>query len=77
MDRCYFCRRRVTARKVDYLHRWGEAMLLCWSRVFPLRCTRSARKSQRLVNSHGEVVVLRTVDGDGAAKRVRRRSTVS
>lgn len=28
MDRCYFCRGRVTARKVDHLHRWGEAMLL-------------------------------------------------
>ena len=28
MDRCYFCRGRVTARKGDHLHRWGEAMVL-------------------------------------------------
>ncbi len=28
MDRCYFCRGRVTAKRGDHLHRWGDAILL-------------------------------------------------
>lgn len=28
MDRCYFCRGKVTARKIDHLHRWGGSMFL-------------------------------------------------
>ena len=28
MDRCYFCRGRVDVRKIDHLHRWGDALLL-------------------------------------------------
>jgi YgiT-type zinc finger domain-containing protein len=28
MDRCYFCRGRVVAEKIEHLHRWGSALLL-------------------------------------------------
>ena len=28
MDRCYFCRGKVTAKKIDHLHRWGDTMVL-------------------------------------------------
>ena len=28
MGRCYFCRGTVRAKKIDHLHRWGDAMLL-------------------------------------------------
>ncbi len=28
MDRCYFCRGKVTARKIEHLHRWGNSMML-------------------------------------------------
>jgi YgiT-type zinc finger domain-containing protein len=28
MDRCYFCRGKVITKKIDHLHRWGDAMLL-------------------------------------------------
>jgi YgiT-type zinc finger domain-containing protein len=28
MDRYYFCRGRVVVRKIDHLHRWGDALLL-------------------------------------------------
>jgi len=28
MERCYFCRGKVTIKKIEHLHRWGKAMLL-------------------------------------------------
>ena len=28
MVRCYFCRGKVTAKKIEHLHRWGDALLL-------------------------------------------------
>ena len=28
MDRCYFCRGRVSPQKIEHLHRWGNALLL-------------------------------------------------
>jgi len=28
MDRCYFCRGKVSPKKIEHLHRWGDALLL-------------------------------------------------
>ena len=28
MDRCYFCHGKVTEKKIEHLHRWGDAFLL-------------------------------------------------
>ena len=28
MDRCYFCRGKVSAKKIEHLHRWGDTMVL-------------------------------------------------
>jgi len=28
MDRCYFCRGNVSPKKIEHLHRWGDALLL-------------------------------------------------
>jgi YgiT-type zinc finger domain-containing protein len=28
MERCYFCRGKVRAKKIEHLHRWGDAVLL-------------------------------------------------
>jgi len=28
MDRCYFCRGKVTAKRIEHLHRWGDVLLL-------------------------------------------------
>ena len=28
MDRCYFCRGKVIAKKIEHLHRWGNVLLL-------------------------------------------------
>ncbi len=28
MERCYFCRGKVRAKKIEHLHRWGDVVLL-------------------------------------------------
>ncbi|MCI0407880.1 MAG: YgiT-type zinc finger protein [Acidobacteria bacterium] len=28
MDSCYFCRGKVSARKIEHLHRWGNTLFL-------------------------------------------------
>ena len=28
MERCYFCRGKTRAKKIEHLHRWGDAVLL-------------------------------------------------
>lgn len=28
MERCFFCRGTVTAKRIDHLHRWGDDLVL-------------------------------------------------
>lgn len=28
MDRCYFCQGKVSAKRIEHLHRWGDAVVL-------------------------------------------------
>jgi YgiT-type zinc finger domain-containing protein len=28
MDSCYFCRGKVSPKKIEHLHRWGDTLLL-------------------------------------------------
>jgi len=28
MDRCFLCRGRVTPKRIEHLHRWGDIMVL-------------------------------------------------
>jgi len=49
MERCYFCHGKVTAKKIEHLHRWGDTLLLVKGLPPHFASSTSSRQSAKLL----------------------------